>query len=254
MEPVRKSFQGVINIVRFNWHFYVISAVIAFALIMAGFIVGGFFEVLTVWAVGLLFLGNYISLFASWYIYDNSNLYKLTWLGTAPSRNVNMLNIHAGFDETSELLKQKFPSTNLTVFDFYDPQKHTEVSIKRARKAYPPFPGTISIETSKLPIGDQTVDVIFLTLAAHEIRNTDERNVFFKELTRVLTPSGQIILTEHLRDLPNFMVYNIGFLHFMSKEKWRNSFQCAGLTCQKEIKITPFITSFILQKQNGTTS
>jgi ubiquinone/menaquinone biosynthesis C-methylase UbiE len=94
---------------------------------------------------------------------------------------------------------------------------------------------------------------IFAILSAHEIRNDEERNSFFKELRRALTATGQIIVTEHLRDTANLLAYNIGFFHFHSKKTWLNTFHSAGLSVASEIKITPFITTFILDK-NGTAS
>ena len=153
--------------------------------------------------------------------------------------------------ETSSLLKTKFPGAALFVFDFYDPKKHTEVSIKRARKAYLPFPGTQQANTNHLPLKSNSTDKIFAILSAHEIRNDDERISFFRELKRVLKPSGKIFVTEHLRDPANFMAYNFGFFHFHSKPSWLKTFHRSGLTITNEIKITPFITTFILDK-NGT--
>ncbi len=68
---------------------------------------------------------------------------------------------------------------HLQVFDFYDPHLHTEISIKRARKAYPAHPNTQSIQTSSIPLPNEVADSIFLVLAAHEIRNHAERARFF---------------------------------------------------------------------------
>ena len=136
-----------------------------------------------------------------------------------------MVNIHAGFDETSILLSTKFPDAELIVFDFYDPEKHTEVSIKRARKAYPSYPNTKKIITSTIPLGDSCADKIFVTLAAHEIRDDNERIIFFKELYRILKTGGQIFVTEHHRDLYNFIAYTIGFFHFHSYSTWTNTFR-----------------------------
>ncbi len=167
--------------------------------------------------------------------------------------NGKIVNINAGFDETSNLLRSKFANSELVVFDFYDPAKHTEVSIKRARKAYPPFPNTQQVKTNHLPLQDNSTEKVFAILSAHEIRNDDERNSFFKELRRALTATGQIIVTEHLRDTANFLAYNIGAFHFHSKASWLKAFQSSGLRVVEEIKITPFITTFILDK-NGVTS
>jgi hypothetical protein len=91
-----------------------------------------------------------------------------------------------------------------------------------------------------------------LFLAAHEIRNDSERIIFFKELSRILTPEGKVIVTEHLRDIPNFLTYNIGFLHFHSKATWYKTFATAGLAVNKEIKTTPFISTFILTKYGSS--
>ena len=162
-------------------------------------------------------------------------------------------NINAGFDETSAILQSKFQNSGLHVLDFYDPEKHTEVSIKRARNLYPSYPGTISIDTKNLNFNDAEMDVVFLIFAAHEIRNQDERIAFFKELNRVLKADGKIILVEHLRDFANFLAFNIGFFHFFSKTNWTNTIQNSNLKIESETKLTPFTSLFILSK-NGITS
>jgi SAM-dependent methyltransferase len=159
-----------------------------------------------------------------------------------------IVNIHAGFDETSLLLREKFPLSSLKVFDFYDPRRHTEISIKRARRAYPPYPGTHGIHSSCIPLDDQQADKIFLTLSAHEIRDAEERKALFSELKRVLRHDGCVFVTEHIRDLPNFLVYNIGYFHFISRQSWYRTFKEAGFKVVKEEKTTPFITTFILNK------
>ncbi|MGI8670206.1 MAG: class I SAM-dependent methyltransferase, partial [Aridibacter sp.] len=182
-----------------------------------------------------------------------SNLYKLDWLDELKNENSKIVNINAGFDETSILLSEKFKNAELLALDFYDSAKHTEVSIKRARKAYPPFPNTQQITTSNIPLENNSADKIFVILSAHEIRNNNERTIFFKELKRILNPNGQIILTEHLRDTPNFLAYNLGSFHFHSRNTWLKNLRNANLKITKEFKITPFITTFILEK-NGNSS
>lgn len=153
MERMRSPFQGVSNIIRFNWHFYVLSAGLIFLLSGLKTIAPHPYDVyLTVLAV-LTAVSVLLSLLTSFYIYDVSSLYILSWLDFINSdRCQEMVTIHAGFDETSALLQRKFPKANLHVFDFYNPELHTEVSIKRARKAYPPYPGTTAIETSAIPL------------------------------------------------------------------------------------------------------
>jgi ubiquinone/menaquinone biosynthesis C-methylase UbiE len=252
MEPMRKPFQGVSNIVRFNWHYYVFSVMAVVCLLLANNRLSSAPHVTIIFFVWLIIIATLISLSVSFFIYDISPLYKLSWLNSLTVGR-EIVNINAGFDETSSLLKEKFRNTDLKVLDFYDPIKHTEVSIKRARKAYPPFPDTQHTSTTRLPLQNNSADDIFAILSAHEIRKDEERVFFFRELNRILRINGQVIVTEHLRDTANFLAYNIGFFHFHSKATWLKTFRSAGFSVAKEIKITPFITTFILSK-NGTAS
>jgi ubiquinone/menaquinone biosynthesis C-methylase UbiE len=254
MEQVRKPFRGVWNIIRFNRHFYITSAcIIAVAIILSGFTSGVLPLVINI-LVLLASITIFISLLVSWYVYDVSDLYQFKWIEDIKNnKDACIVNINAGFDETSTLLKQAFPNAELVVYDFYDSERHTEISIKRARKAYPPFPGTVSVKTIHLPLADNYVDKIFIIFAAHEIRDEAERIIFFKELKRILKQNGQVIITEHLRDMPNFLAYNIGFFHFITRSSWQRVFLQSNFRILKEIKLTPFVSTFILE-ENGTTT
>jgi hypothetical protein len=251
---IRKPFQGITNIIRFNWHFYVLAAAFISLVLQATLYVPEPAVTLLSLSVLLIVLSIVLSLAVSFYVYDHSHLYTLDWLSSLSlPAGALLVNIHAGFDETSALLVYKYPAGHLQVLDFYDPVRHTEVSIKRARKAYPAYPGTKTITTSDSLLQKESVDCIFTILSAHEIRNREERVVFFKGLEKSLKEEGKIVVVEHLRDWPNFIAYNIGFLHFFSKKEWQYTFDAAGLNIVKEAGITPFISAFILQR-NGTTS
>jgi SAM-dependent methyltransferase len=248
MEPIRQPLQGVWNIIRFNWHFYVLAALFALIIQIIQYYLTSRLLLLDV-ACYLILTTTFISLLVSWYVYDGSEFYKLNWMGLASAPpDAKMININAGFDETSTLIAAKFRSAQLVAFDFYDPEKHTEISIKRARKAYPNYPGTKQVNTSSIPVGSGYADKIFLILSAHEIRDDNERFAFFKELKRILKFTGEIIIVEHLRDIPNFLAYNIGFFHFLAESSWQNTFKNAGLVVKQQTKHTPFLTIFTLQK------
>ena len=204
-------------------------------------------------AILMVLVGIFSSLLVSFYVYDISNLYELSWLDDVNVlQDYKIVNINAGFDEMSILLSAKYPTNNLTVYDFYDATKHTEVSIERARKAYPCFPETIKVETANIPLHEAMIDLIFVIFSAHEIRNKTERIIFFKELDRILKADGKIIIVEHLRDVPNFFAYNFGFLHFFSRNEWIETFYSSNLLISKEFSITPFVRAFILNKNGDT--
>ncbi len=254
MEPVRSAFQGVSNIVRFNWHFFVSAGGVMALLLLGSRWLPVYWQPLAYLLSAGIALSTLVSLAVSYYVYDWSALYQFNWLRTLhlPPKS-NIVNVHAGFDETSALLSTLAPDAQLTVLDFYDPAQHTEVSIKRARKAYPPFPGTQSVVSTALPVADASVDAVFGIFAVHEIRDAAERKAFFAEMTRILKPNGQLIIVEHLRDWPNFLAYNIGFLHFYPKSLWTQVFTQSKLTLTQQIRQTPFVSVFILRKDGSST-
>ncbi len=246
METMRKSTQGLVNIIRFNWHFYVIALVTMLVLL-------SFQHKFANICCVLIFFTSLLSLFVSYWVYDVSGFYDLNWLDQFEFQNIHkIINIHAGFDETSAALYQRFPKAELLIYDFYDEKKHTEISIKRARAYYPNHIGTQKIQTTDLPNHNQDVDLIFLIFAAHEIRNDNERIHFFKALHQMLKPSGQIILVEHFRDLPNFLAYNIGFFHFLSSKTWSETFQDSNFKVHKKTKHTPFVNIYSINKHDVT--
>ncbi|QMU63170.1 MAG: methyltransferase domain-containing protein [Flavobacteriaceae bacterium] len=248
MGKLRKPFQGVWNIIRFNWHFYIIAFVIIFGSFLAIPILGENLQFVGKIFIFIALITILVSLIVSWCIYDLSGFYRLEWLNTLDiEKESKLINIHAGFDETSKLLKEKYPNCELHIFDFYNPEVHTEVSIKRARKAYPSLPETKSIKTDSLDLADNSVDVVFLIFSAHEIRDFNERLLFFKELKRILKPPGKMIVTEHLRDVPNFIAYSASFFHFFTLKSWLKIFNQSDFKIEKQIKFTPFVNTFILK-------
>jgi hypothetical protein len=246
MAAARKPFTGVINILRFNWPFYFWAILLIATMAITNFYSNHylFITALIVFSAAVI-----ASLIVSWYVYDCSALYHLNWLDPYISRHGTIVNINAGFDETSGQLKRKYPNTDLAMLDFYDPVKHTEASIKRARKAYPSPEGTLKIEPLAVPFPDNSVNTILLIFSAHEIRDKHERRLFFCEVKRIASPGAYIVITEHLRNWKNFLAYNIGFLHFHSRTSWLETFEKSQLLLQKEIRNNPFVTTFICLKK-----
>lgn len=253
MERVRRPFEGVWNIVRFNWHFYVAAAILLIIVFWWQQYTSGYLRGSLHTFIFLVGGTTLISLLVSFYVYDLSGLYKLEWLGTETTwGKKRIVNIHAGFDETSILLSHRYGHNTLTVLDFYDSSVQTEVSIQRARAACPPFPNTQRVQAQHLPLADGSASRIFIFMAAHEIRHPTQRIAFFQEVRRVLEPTGQAIVVEHLRDAANFAAYTIGFLHFYSRQEWRRVFRAADLTVEQEKKITPFVSAFTLISRGST--
>lgn len=243
----RSKFQGVLNIVLFNWHFYLLASFLICVAIVLSYILPLYAWVFQSIAI-LVFLPSAVSLIVSYYVYDFSGFYSLNWIDDLKLKSgVVIANINAGFDETSALIVNKLKPESFYALDFYDPLIHTEVSIKRARKAGLVHPDTLSFTTDKIPLGLNSVDYIFLVFSLHEIRNEQERLIFMKSLKACLRVNGKIIIVEHLRDTPNFMAYTIGFFHFYSKKTWNRIFAKANIHVAHNDKINPFVHIFVLE-------
>lgn len=246
MEIKRRKFQGVLNILSFNRHFYVFG-IITLALIITSHLIFHF-PAPVFWIIIAAFLyGLLMPLIVSAYVYDFSGYYNFDWLKRfhfEDSRAKQILNINAGFDETSFIIKNIFPQSDLKVFDFYDAKRHTEPAIIRARKVSLVYPDTQQIIAHSIPLSDHSVDIIFLLSAVHEIRSQEEKVQFLKECHRLCKANGKVIMVEHLRDFPNFLAFTIGFTHFFSKRTWRKAFEKAGFSTFREEKFTPFMSVF----------
>ena len=186
MEIERKKFQGVLNILSFNRHFYIYGLIIL-VLIISNFLIFKW-STIFLWVIIIAFLyGLIMPLIVSAYVYDFSGYYDFNWLNKLnlkDSDTKQLININAGFDETSFIIKSHFPESDLKVFDFYNSKQHTEPAIVRARKVSLVYPETQQIKSDFIPFKDQTVDIIFLLSAAHEIRSHEEKNNVFKRVSQ----------------------------------------------------------------------
>lgn len=249
----RKPLEGIRNIIWFNWPFFLSGLLLLVALFITATLFTLPFSSVFFWMGIAGIVAFFIPLFVSWYVYDYTDLYKMKWLQWVPGdKPLSIININAGFDETSHLLQNIYPSAQLDVYDFYDPLKHTEPSIRRARNSRAPFPGTQSISTSDDLKLNRKADWICLFFAAHEIRNEEERAVFFAQLSTFLEKNGKIIVLEHVRDVPNFIAWNLGAFHFHSLKTWEKTFNQANLQLIKRKKINPFVSLLILSHHGPT--
>ena len=133
MEIKRRKFQGVINILSFNRHFYVFGIVIMIMILGSQYVLNWNKDFFWLVICGFMY-GLIMPLIVSAYVYDFSGFYNFDWLKRMnledSAQNLN-LNINAGFDETSYIIKNVLPYSKLQVYDFYNAKQHTEPAIIR---------------------------------------------------------------------------------------------------------------------------
>lgn len=245
----RGRWQGMMTIVRFNWPFYVAALGVSVLAVVGMFAMeGGLWKTgfgLTL-AGALYFL--IISSGVSHWVYDRSDLYRWKWLGRAlgDGKIKEAVFCHAGFDEASADLRERFPEVAWVVLDHYDEAQMSEPSIQRARRMFPPTADTLSAPHDQWPTGDASADAVLGLLAIHELRSEDGRAAWFAEARRCLRPDGRVVVAEHTRDAANFLAFGPGFLHFHSVASWRRSWERAGFHLSDSFRVTPWVRVFVL--------
>jgi len=238
-------------VILFNYQKIVLGIIVSTVLFGLSFFINSSLFVLLFRVLSVLIILNIIaSLVASYILYDNSDLYELNNLkGIIDwNKSENVILVHASFDPLSKSLEEKYPNLNLTVCDIFGNRHEQEKGIETSKKVFPPNPKEIKIKPDHLPFENQSHDVILAITALHEILDHDQRVLFFKEAKRILKDDGVIIVSEQFRDLTNFLFFNIGAFHFLSKKQWTKSISEAGLEIIENKKITPFANMLTLKK------
>lgn len=239
----------MLTIARFNWPFYLTAGVL---LVGCSWVLATPRGMLATVTAGLALAGALYffagSLGISHLIYDRSDLYHWQWLERA-LRGATIrraIFCHSGFDEASAALRAQLGDVEWVVLDHFDASRMTEASIRRARRLFPPVPGTLPAAFDRWPAAATSADVIFGLLAIHELRNEAERTAWFAECRRCLREGGRVVLVEHPRDVANFLAFGPGFLHFHAPSSWRRCWEAAGLRALDEFRVTPWVRVFVI--------
>src|SRR5262245_33785474 len=99
MELERRKFQGVLNILSFNRHFY-LTGLTLLAVLLCIYSIAEWPRIIF-WIILISFTyGLIMPLLVSAYVYDFSGFYKFDWLKNLvsdPEKVKNIVNINAGF-------------------------------------------------------------------------------------------------------------------------------------------------------------
>jgi len=197
----------------------------------------------------LILINIFFALFASYLLYDKSSLYVPTKLlkDFEFKKDDRVMLLHASFDPVSPQLEAMFGS-NLSVYNLYGNRHEHESAVKLSERMFPPHKKEVKIDPTKIPDKDGTFDYIMALTSAHEILAQEDRVKFFKEANRVLKKDGTIVLCEQMRNLINFIFFNIGAFHFVPLTNWKSAIRMADLEITKSEAITIWGTKLYIKK------
>lgn len=246
----RGRYEGMLQILRYNLRFYLLSAfaaVLASGAVLARPLPAWLATTLVLFAALTLLLGA-SSLLVSHHIYDRSDLLGFDWLRSRVDPPARWTLLHAGLDEASPALRRLFPSAHGDVLDIFDPAEMPEPSIARARRLTPLPEPARPASFAHLPLADGAAGLVVLFFVAHELRRTGAREALFREVRRILAVGGRLVLVEQLRDLPNLLAFGPGFFHFLPRAEWLRLARLSGLAVREECRLTPFVRAFFLER------
>jgi len=248
-----KNFEGMMRVVRFNWPLYVAALAVIFGLMLTASLpmFVGWMQLLLRTIAALILLQTVLSLFASHLVYDRSSvkdwqflqdvMQPMTAIKDANMQTLSIINVHSGYDETSDALQRLFNDAEIASVDLFESLTKKEASIIRARSLYPPLTPSICNTVNNWPVAEHSVDLILMAFAAHEVRDTTQRELLFAQAAKALSPTGRIILVEHVRDIANFVAFGPGFMHFLPLAEWLRCATQNDLKIAKQYKITPLV-------------
>jgi SAM-dependent methyltransferase len=226
---------GTSKVIRFNWPKYLAAEVLLVGAWVAN--TAHISPVLSnsLWALGSLgFLWTGTSLVATWWVYDHRHVY--THLAAGLDDLGEWATVHAGFDDATPVLRAILGRPPTAVVELDAP---AGPSLRRARRWNQHLSSRSSC--ADLQFTDASLDTIFVTFAAHEIRDLELQRSIFGELHRALRPGGRLVITEHPPDLRNFAVYGPGTFHFQPLAIWCRRSAELGMLLRSDEAITPFV-------------
>jgi SAM-dependent methyltransferase len=235
----RPLLDGTVKVVRFNWPKYVAVLLIvaaASAWTASNLYVTGSFLLWGVAAAAAILTST--SLAATWWVYDHKRIYDLVCIGLGSVGSYAA--VHAGFDDASPHLERSIGYEPVAVVDL---QVTPRGSLRRAR--IEPLSRRAGIRS--LPFESGSLDTIFMTFAAHEVRPLPDQRALFAELQRVLGSGGRLVVTEHMLDRATVAVYGPGALHFQPAMTWMRRAREQRFDLVKDDRLTPFVRRLVWQ-------
>jgi hypothetical protein len=169
------------KVIRFNWPKYLGAAAIAASALAAGAAGAPGWIRYPLWAAGVPgAVWTLTSLAATWWVYEHRKVYERL---TTDLPNVgNWSAVHAGFDDSVPVLRASIGRPPAAVAQI---AIRPGASLRRARKL------SQRPAADGLPLTPGSLDSIFVTFAAHEVRGTGGQRALFTALQRALRPGGR---------------------------------------------------------------
>ena len=133
--------------------------------------------------------------------------------------------LHIGTWRHSYALHDRLPTANIVSIDVWAAGvEATEGAVRELRELELPATPAPRLEPlragdGKLPLGDQSVDVVVMGLGSHEVEGEAQERLF-DEARRILKRGGTLLFFEHAKNWQSFLIFGPGIAHWTEREEW----------------------------------
>ncbi|KAA3664787.1 MAG: methyltransferase domain-containing protein [Chloroflexi bacterium] len=167
--------------------------------------------------------------------------------------NDTFIFIDLGYRRRAINLSRRLTTGRIIVLDIYNPQWTTNPALVRLRKRMPipPPDPRISLRDASMdliPLPDESVSSVMLCQIASELWQQGDQLTLLKEVHRVLTPNGRLLLAERTRTQTNWLVMGLMALNLKRREDWEQLLNTAGFVVRRTQDLSGLISCFRADK------
>ena len=147
-------------------------------------------------------------------------------------------------------------SGHISVMDIYNPQLISSGSVARSQRQHPPHdPRLTWLESSLslLPLPNSSVPVVIACEILSHLDQEGDRLVLLREINRVLTPNGRLLMAERSRTQTNWLALGTAAANLHPASYWRHLLTNAGFHIRREQEPDGLILCLRADKPPATT-
>jgi SAM-dependent methyltransferase len=256
---VRKRFNGTIHYIYAHWPlFFGLYVGLVVALIIIGISIQyGWLSYIPIATAVFIILTYFliISIWAGHQLYDQTGLsphHLLFELGQIQATD-NIAFLDLGYRRHALALSRRLTTGRIVVLDVYNPQWVRSQALVRLRTRMPAIPddprlvwrdGSINL----LPLPDKSVPYVILSEVVSEFGQSGDRLALLKEIYRILTPNGRLLMAERVRSQTNYLVMGLNGFSLDTIAQWHDLITAAGFIIRREEDLSGLIRCFRADK------
>ena len=241
---ITTSYSGTLEYARYRWPTYLIGyGGFIVLLVTAIFIsmVQGWYGLSNL-ALAILLIIVYFFIASLWAVhklYDEDAIVELIYETGNLNADSHLIYIDLGLKRVAVAAARRLTTGHISVVDVYNPQLAPASWLSRAvqRTIQPEEDPRLDWRVGSidlLPLPDQTAPTVLLIMAASEFNQEGDRIGLLKEITRILTPEGTLLLVERTRTLSNWLVLGPAALRLEKVEYWKTLLSNNGFEVIRE--------------------